>query len=445
MRDPSCSSSPLPGKQDKWGRSSESCSYEVCCARRPFPFKMNAAAWWNGFRARLCLAGRPLWRCLSTKLNREPVREKCWQVSSYGRCRNLHGSISVGNRLPSGYHQVLIAGRQFYVHRLVTFAFLGPPPSELQWQVNHCDGNPSNNCLKNLEYVTPSENVLHSYADLSRRNAGEFSSQAVMWRPMGSQSWTTSPSMAQAAAELGISRRSVSTACKQNKFVKGFEFQLARRNDSPFLEGEEWRQMYDPVSGAEVLGRKVSSFGRITAQNGRISWGCQQTNGYYCTRLSSLKRSESVHRLVAFAFMGAPVNSQFIHVNHKDLDKGNNAVENLEYVTPSENALHCKANMSSSPRSDRKAVESRGFGSDGEWRLHPSIMSAAEELKVHRGSISKCLHGAIHQAKGFEFRWPCAHAAAEWLDGEEWRKVDIQAHLLERADRKTLGRRSEEV
>lgn len=47
------------------------------------------------------------------------------------------------------------------VHDLVTSAFLGqrPPGTE----VNHKDGNKTNNYVANLEYVSHSANVLHTY------------------------------------------------------------------------------------------------------------------------------------------------------------------------------------------------------------------------------------------------------------------------------------------
>ena len=134
------------------------------------------------------------------------------------------------------------------------------------------------------------------------------------------------------------------------------------------LEGEDWQQMYDPVSGLKVPGRMVSSFGQDQVhKQAWISWGCLEKSGYYRTgvSLNSDKRVELVHRLVALAFLGPPPSQHHMYVNHKDLDKGNIAAENLEYVTRSENMAHFFSKTGIRNRMSRP-VESR-LQNSKEW------------------------------------------------------------------------------
>ena len=60
------------------------------------------------------------------------------------------------------------------------------------------------------------------------------------------------------------------------------------------------------------------------------------SGGYYYTRLK--KKHIAIHRLVAMAHL--PNQDNKPEVNHKDGDKLNNNVENLEWVTASENSQH---------------------------------------------------------------------------------------------------------
>ncbi len=65
---------------------------------------------------------------------------------------------------PKGYAHVSLSIKQrithCYVHHLVARAFLPPRPKGTQ--LNHKDGVKQNNRLKNLEYLTPKENVRHA-------------------------------------------------------------------------------------------------------------------------------------------------------------------------------------------------------------------------------------------------------------------------------------------
>jgi hypothetical protein len=71
----------------------------------------------------------------------------------------------------------------------------------------------------------------------------------------------------------------------------------------------------------------------------------EQKNGDYCVaRLTKegKRKIYCVHQLVAKAFIPNPENKP--EVNHKDLDKSNNCVDNLEWATRSENMKHAYDN-----------------------------------------------------------------------------------------------------
>ena len=87
-----------------------------------------------------------------------------WQVSSHGRVKASTGVVSHGCLQACGYRRVNINGQHYFVHRLVAVAFLGPPPDEDRWQVNHLDRDRANNRVSNLQYVTNGENQRHAGA-----------------------------------------------------------------------------------------------------------------------------------------------------------------------------------------------------------------------------------------------------------------------------------------
>lgn len=117
--------------------------------------------------------------------------------------------------------------------------------------------------------------------------------------------------------------------------------------DSVDSTAEEWR----PVIGMETL-YSVSSFGRIRSDQkrgyrpaGRILKLGHSRGWYAEITLFPVKPDGTtdrhiyrVHRLVAEAFLG-PCPPKY-EVNHKDANKDNPRLDNLEYVTKSGNMKH---------------------------------------------------------------------------------------------------------
>ena len=360
-----------------------------------------------------------------------PKLRHCWQVSNFGRFRNLRGTISHGNQEPTGYKRVGLKGKSYLMHRLVKLAFHGPPWHEQAWQVNHLDGNKSNNTLENLQCATQSENIRHSCNSRSRQ-AGSHG-RSVMWRAAGSSRWTTSPSIKSAAKQLGLSESFLRRILHGRRSAKDYELKFA---PAASLKGEKWRNVRDPKTGRICCSTWVSSFGRLKFKSERISRGSRQKHDYFRVGLVCLQqRWMFVHQLVASAFLPDPPGPEFTQINHKDGDKGNNRVENLEYVTPAENVAHHHAVKGiRAPRKDRKVVESRLYGSDGAWVVHPSLTNASKVLGVNGGAISLCTRGQQRQTGGYEFR--LAAANVEDLPGEEWQDVNLTLHLRDKASRR---------
>ena len=367
---------------------------------------------------------------------------KCsWLVSSLGRCRDSFGRLTCGCSHPSGYKVVRIHGHSFAVHRVVAFAFLGPPTEYLAFYVHHRDGDSANNSLDNLMYVTHSQNVQSSYdQNPDRRRAGGAVALSVMWRKSGrTKAWNTCPSITAAAEELCISRRALSLHCREGTPIGGYEVKFAPPTELEELDGEKWLPMRSPRTGRDVAWRQISSHGRIKASNGLISRGCHMKSGYVKTRIvdHGVQYDVLIHSLVAYNFLGPPPSSQRSQVNHKDLNRGNNLVENLEYVTPSENMEHFHANRGyqvSKPGLQMPVLGRPLGGGEDEWVWYKSMADAAKVLGTNVTGISRCTKGLSKHAGGYEFRLAEPDEPFH-LPGEEWRPVDLEGLLRERAIR----------
>ena len=89
-------------------------------------------------------------------------------VSNKGCVKNLNGISRAISDNGFGYKNVSVhilnakKAKKLYIHRLVATLFLDKP-SDDKTQVNHIDGDKSNNHVSNLEWVNPKDNIKHMH------------------------------------------------------------------------------------------------------------------------------------------------------------------------------------------------------------------------------------------------------------------------------------------
>lgn len=168
------------------------------------------------------------------------------------------------------------------------------------------------------------------------------------------------------------------------------------------MDNEVWK----PIDG---YGGKylVSNLGRVMNHKRKTIKTANKTwNEYYRVELWSNNRGKKhlVHRLVASAFIPNPY--QKLEVNHKDHNRLNNSVSNLEWATNSENQKHryeagrCKSHGGDNTRISVRCVET------GE--VFYSMKEAEKRVpKADRKSIKLILDGKRQTSGGFH--WEAVH------------------------------------
>lgn len=165
---------------------------------------------------------------------------------------------------------------------------------------------------------------------------------------------------------------------------------------------EIWKDVpgYEGYYQVSNLGN-VKSLMRPGAWRERILIPCEyKEKGYLYVNLNkpgSKPKKHKIHRLVAKAFLENSFN--YPEVNHKDGDKKNNTVSNLEWCTGIYNKRHLVYSLGISRI---PAVPVRITFENGETKQFRSVREAERETGIDSRRISKTLNNQIKKSYGFK-------------------------------------------
>ena len=332
-----------------------------------------------------------------------------YQVSSFGNIKKKTTNKILKTSLNlSGYYRCTLTHNLIkkivLVHRIVAKTFI--QNFENKPTVNHIDRNRINNNLENLEWATYVEQNLHksksnnirSHSLIVLRICSKMNIVLETYDSLKKASeWVIHNNLSKIKNNNYKSVMSKISAVIHNKIncntSFGYKWSLYKTDDD---DNEIWKQI--PIYLTKNDNNYyISNKGRIKVKNKIKNRYCKN-NCYYVVSIKY--KLYYVHRLVALSFLDNPENKVF--VNHKDGNKLNNILENLEWATCLENNIHA---IQSGLSKRRKKVIQYDTNMNKIQDFN-SVIECAKTLNIGRSCISDNCTGKYTSTKcGYIFRY----------------------------------------
>lgn len=173
---------------------------------------------------------------------------------------------------------------------------------------------------------------------------------------------------------------------------------------------EKWKDIYFEENGVEWDFRgiyQVSNFGRVKSLKfgkEKILKQLKDKFGYLSVILckNGKQKSFRIHRLVAHLFL-SDTYFDGAQVNHKDENKQNNYVNNLEWCTHEYNLNYGTRNERAYKTRIRKIAQYDSYYNL--IKIWNSAFEVEKELNIDHSMISECCHGKQKTAGGFIWKY----------------------------------------
>jgi hypothetical protein len=275
----------------------------------------------------------------------------------------------------------------FTVQKFMAITFLGLNPEE-KVTIEHINGNSLDNRLENLNikniqvkapaanprgYGTSSKKIWRVNPATNERVLYDSVSDAITWVINNDPTIVINGKVENFIIN---NRKHINSSIENNTTCFGYKWEYENNNIPQ--DDEVWMVTIYP-------GYEVSNYGSVRGPNKTSTKGHKSSVGSMVTDINGHKRT--IHNLVAAAFMDVGDKD----VRHKDGDKTNNRIDNLELVE------HV-SNLDTSKKITQYDLQMNII------EVFDSITAAANKLNINRKDISKCCSGNIDSVGQFIFK-----------------------------------------
>ncbi len=324
-----------------------------------------------------------------------------YKFSNLGRVRMLNGKISNRKIRKDGRIQSEFKNKdgKFIpkgVHILIALVWI--PNPENKKTVDHIiSTEPWNNRVSNLRWATQVEQMqnISERQDRSRNPINQYTLEGIFIK----QYETIDDLPYNEEERIRISKCKGLTGLFDN-------YLWCFHTDIEVLPREIWKETIS-FDGNKII---VSSYGRIKNKY-RITYGSLKTDGYYSIGING--KNYQASRVICLAFN--PPSEELLEkcpleeleVDHLDENTQNNHINNLEFVTNSENKRrHLKLNPNKDMSNYYRAVQKIDKDTNEVICEYKSITEATIDLGLtHNGSISSTCRGVTRTSNGFLWKY----------------------------------------
>jgi len=252
-----------------------------------------------------------------------------YKISKSGKVWSDKSKKYMKLRICNGYYMTSLSNKSYTVHRLVAQIFV--PNTDNKPYVNHINCIKTDNRVENLEWVTQKENCEAHDKSISH-------SRKVIQMDLDGNEIATFNSVTEAGESIGKTRHSVNKVCTgKNKTAGGFKWKYEdEEHEYKEVDITPAKQIYDYENyyvfpDGQIFNKQRKSYLKPI----------KNAAGYCYVTFSKNKKKKNcyIQRIVADHFLEKGTNNL---VNHINKVKDDNRVENLEWVTYSENSLNAK-------------------------------------------------------------------------------------------------------